>query len=62
MSTLFSGMRRIERRESCRLGGGTILSFTPEKELALSALAPEQFPEVREQRATACFEFISEGP
>jgi uncharacterized protein YndB with AHSA1/START domain len=42
-------------------GGGTILSFTPEKELTLSALAPEQFPEVRAQRTTARFQFISEG-
>jgi uncharacterized protein YndB with AHSA1/START domain len=42
-------------------GGGTILGFTPEKELTLSALAPEQFPEVRAQRTTARFEFISEG-
>lgn len=42
-------------------GGGTILSFTPEKELTLSALAPEQFPVVRAQRTTARFEFISEG-
>ena len=42
-------------------GGGTILSFTPEQELTLSALAPEQFPNVRAQRTTARFEFISEG-
>jgi uncharacterized protein YndB with AHSA1/START domain len=42
-------------------GGGTILSFTPEKELTLSAMAPEQFPVVRAQRTTARFEFISEG-
>jgi len=42
-------------------GGGTILSFTPEKELTLSAMAPEQFPNVRAQRTNARFEFISEG-
>ena len=42
-------------------GGGTILSFMPEKELTLSALAPEQFPQVRAQRTNARFEFISEG-
>jgi uncharacterized protein YndB with AHSA1/START domain len=42
-------------------GGGTILSFMPEKELTLSALAPEQFPQVRAQRTNAHFEFISEG-
>jgi uncharacterized protein YndB with AHSA1/START domain len=42
-------------------GGGTIVSFTPERELTLSAMAPEQFPHVRAQRTTAKFEFISEG-
>src|ERR1700722_2757287 len=39
-------------------GGGTIIDFTPERELTLSALAPEQFPNVRAQRTTARFEFI----
>jgi uncharacterized protein YndB with AHSA1/START domain len=42
-------------------GGGTIMSFTPEKELTLSAMAPEQFPNVRAQRTNARFEFIPEG-
>jgi uncharacterized protein YndB with AHSA1/START domain len=28
-------------------GGGTIMSFVPEKEIVLSALAPDQFPTVR---------------
>ena len=33
-------------------GGGTILSFVPEKELVMSALAPDKFPTVglRERR------------
>jgi uncharacterized protein YndB with AHSA1/START domain len=42
-------------------GGGTILSIAPQQELTLAALAPEQFPDVRSQRTTAKFEFISEG-
>lgn len=42
-----------------KTGGGTILSFVPEKELVLSAMAPEQFPTVRAQRTTATFQFSS---
>jgi len=42
-------------------GGGTILSFAPQQELILSAMAPEQFPNVRSQRTMARFEFIPEG-
>jgi uncharacterized protein YndB with AHSA1/START domain len=42
-------------------GGGTIVSFTPQQELTLAALAPEQFPNVRSQRTLAKFEFISES-
>jgi len=42
-------------------GGGTILSFLPEKELTLAAMAPERFPTVREQRTTAKFRFIDKG-
>ncbi|HEX3880590.1 MAG TPA: SRPBCC domain-containing protein [Bryobacteraceae bacterium] len=42
-----------------KTGGGTIVSFVPEKEMVLSAMAPEQFPTVREQRTTATFQFSS---
>src|ERR1700734_2075782 len=42
-------------------GGGTILSFVPEKELVLSALAPDKFPTVRAQRTRAEFHFESVG-
>jgi uncharacterized protein YndB with AHSA1/START domain len=42
-------------------GGGTILSFIPEKELVLSAMAPEQFPTVRAERTRARFQFESKG-
>jgi uncharacterized protein YndB with AHSA1/START domain len=42
-------------------GGGTILSFAPQREITLSAMAPEQFPNVRAQRTTARFEFIPAG-
>jgi uncharacterized protein YndB with AHSA1/START domain len=43
-------------------GGGTILSFTPQQEITLAAMAPEQFPHVRAERTRAKFEFISAGP
>jgi len=42
-------------------GGGTILSFKRKQDLTLAAMAPEQFPNVRSQRTTAKFEFISRG-
>lgn len=42
-------------------GGGTILSFVPEKELVLSALAPDRFPTVRAQRTRAQFRFEAKG-
>src|SRR5690349_8462568 len=44
-----------------KTGGGTILSFVPEEELTLAAMAPEAFPTVREQRTTAKFQFLSDG-
>ena len=42
-------------------GGGTILSFEPEKELVLSALAPDKFPTVRATRTKARFQFEALG-
>lgn len=42
-------------------GGGTILSFMPEKELVLSALAPDRFPAVRAARTRAKFSFEAKG-
>src|SRR5215471_7733966 len=36
-------------------GGGTIVSFVPMREITLRAMAPEQFPHVREERTTAKF-------
>jgi uncharacterized protein YndB with AHSA1/START domain len=42
-------------------GGGTILSFVPEKELVLSALAPDRFPTVRARRTRAQFRFEAKG-
>src|SRR5262245_35773807 len=44
-----------------KTGGGTIVSFVPQQELVIAALAPEQFPNVRSQRTTAKFELIAEG-
>ena len=42
-------------------GGGTILSFVPERELVLSALAPDKFPAVRAARTRAKFSFEAKG-
>jgi uncharacterized protein YndB with AHSA1/START domain len=42
-------------------GGGTILSFVPQRELVISALAPDKFPNVRRQRTTAKFSFAARG-
>jgi uncharacterized protein YndB with AHSA1/START domain len=42
-------------------GGGTIVSLIPEKELVLSALAPDQFPHVRAERTRAVFTFEAHG-
>jgi len=41
--------------------GGTIVSFVPNKEIVISALAPEQFPTVRAQRTIAKFELEDRG-
>lgn len=42
-------------------GGGTIISFVPEKELVLAALAPDKFPHVRAERTRAVFQFEPRG-
>ncbi len=42
-------------------GGGTIVSFIPEKEMVLSALAPDKFPHVRAERTRATFQFEARG-
>ncbi len=42
-------------------GGGTILSFLPEKEIVISAMAPDQFPHVRAERTKAVFQFEAQG-
>ena len=42
-------------------GGGTIVSFAPEKEIVLSALAPDKFPHVRAERTQAAFTFEARG-
>jgi uncharacterized protein YndB with AHSA1/START domain len=44
------------------IGGGTIVSFVPEQELTIAAMAPEQFPHVRAERTTARFQFVANGP
>jgi uncharacterized protein YndB with AHSA1/START domain len=41
--------------------GGTIVSFVPQKELVLSALAPDRFPHVRAARTRAVFTFTAKG-
>ena len=42
-------------------GGGTIVSFIPEKEIVINALAPDRFPQVRAARTRAEFTFTAEG-
>jgi uncharacterized protein YndB with AHSA1/START domain len=42
-------------------GGGTILSFVPQKEIVISALAPDKFPAVRSARTHAVFTFEPRG-
>jgi uncharacterized protein YndB with AHSA1/START domain len=41
--------------------GGTIVSFVPEKEIVINALAPDRFPQVRAARTRAVFSFTAEG-
>ena len=41
--------------------GGNIVSFVPQREIVISALAPEKFPTVRAQRTTARFELEDHG-
>ncbi len=41
--------------------GGTIVSFTPEKEIVINALAPDRFPQVRAARTRAVFTFTAQG-
>jgi uncharacterized protein YndB with AHSA1/START domain len=41
--------------------GGSIVSFVPQKEIVIAALAPEQFPTVRAQRTTARFQLEDHG-
>jgi uncharacterized protein YndB with AHSA1/START domain len=43
-------------------GGGTIVSVAPRAEIVIRALAPEQFPAVRQARTTAAFRFEAAGP
>jgi uncharacterized protein YndB with AHSA1/START domain len=42
-------------------GGGTILSYVPEQEIVLSALAPDRFPMVRAERTRVEFHFETKG-
>jgi uncharacterized protein YndB with AHSA1/START domain len=42
-------------------GGGTIVSFIPEKEIVIAALAPDKFPRVRAARTHAVFQFEARG-
>jgi uncharacterized protein YndB with AHSA1/START domain len=40
-------------------GGGTIVSFQPERSITIRAMAPESFPTVRRERTTAVFSFAA---
>lgn len=43
-------------------GGGTIVSLAPQRELVLRALAPEQFPTVRQTRTDVVFALTAVTP
>jgi uncharacterized protein YndB with AHSA1/START domain len=43
-------------------GGGTIVSLKPNRQIVISALAPDRFPAVRETRTQATFEFAPVSP
>lgn len=45
-----------------KTGGGTIMAFEPKKFVTMRAMAPEQFPTVRETRTTARFAFEAVTP
>jgi uncharacterized protein YndB with AHSA1/START domain len=51
----------LARFSATSVGGGTIVSFTPQRQIEMRAMAPEQFPEVRRERTTAVFEFEPAG-
>jgi uncharacterized protein YndB with AHSA1/START domain len=66
MTTWVSPEAEVELREGGKWlakfgnaapGGGTILKFTPLKEITIAAMAPESFPTVRRERTTAVFSF-----
>src|SRR5438309_5197508 len=40
-----------------KTGGGTMLSFNTQREIVISAMAPEAFPTVRAERTIALFQF-----
>lgn len=42
-------------------GGGTIVSFEPEKQMVIAAMAPDKFPHVRAERTRAVFQFEAHG-
>src|SRR5262249_20301552 len=45
-----------------KTGGGTIVAFEPKRYVTMKAMAPEQFPTVRETRTTARFAFVAVTP
>ena len=45
-----------------KTGGGTIVAFEPKRYVTMKAMAPEQFPTVRETRTTARFSFEALTP
>jgi len=44
-----------------KTGGGSIVSFIPQKEIVIAAMAPDQLPAVRAERTTARFDFLEQG-
>ena len=44
-----------------KTAGGAMVSFIPQREMVMSAMAPERFPTVRAERTTATFRFLPQG-
>lgn len=44
-----------------KTGGGHIVDFEPDRQIVLTAMAPEQFPTVRAERTIAIFQFRDDG-
>ena len=51
----------IARFPGGSVGGGTIVSFQPKRQVVIHAMAPDKFPTVRATGTTATFDFAAAG-